>query len=586
MKLKIKGMVAVAATSAITASMLVLGGSAANAATAPNWEPDTVGSVGSLSFFDASGNAVYGGSVTSHPIVKYAVGSTTTTDTGANAKAYLAIYTPNGTVQTYNWSGEGVTSNTVYPNAADPASVRAGGHPYATGGASDFSLTNYFADFPNTQAGAQAGLYQVRLYTAATAAMGSGKYFSADISVSTSDPAATSGTWQVVYPVPAVNTQVSTPVATPVSPAPHGTSVAVTANVTPVNTPGTVQLLDGATAVGTPTYTQASGAVSTTITPSDGDHSYSYKFTPTDPTAFNASTSSALAYHVNGVDSTSTVLTGSTTGVVNTSQNITATVSDTTTSSTTPVGNVQFTIDGNNASLVAVGGTGTAVYSYTPADTAAHTIKGTFVPTNASIFSGSSDTTGVTVTATPATTGPGIDPQNVQTTVAAGTLTISTPYTPANPFALGTMILSADGNTLSASANFGSASAAAAADPGNGVGASTTNGVTITDTRSGSSGWTASAKDTNFTSPTTGTPILGSYLGFTGLVAKYPTGNKLATHVVTTDIPALSTTTATPFATTTYGPGTVNITGTMALNGVPTSTKPGVYNATVTFTVL
>jgi hypothetical protein len=576
-KLKIKGMVAVAATTAITASMLVLGGSAANAATAPNWEPDSGGSVGSLTFYD-----------TSHPFVKYAVASTTTPDTGSAAKAYLAIYTPDGTTHTYAWSGEGMTSNTPYPNSADPASVRAGGHPYSTATTADFSLNNYFADFQNTQAAPQAGLYQVRLYTAYTAGLGSGKYFSADISVSTSDASSTTGTWQVVYPTPPPqpgNPQVSTPVATPVSPGAHNTSVTLTANVTPVGIAGTVQLLDGSTSVGTPTYTQATGAVSTTVTPGDGDHSYTYKFTPTDATSFNASTSSALAYHVNGIDATSTVLTGSTTGVVGTSQNITATVSDTSTSATIPVGNVQFTVDGTNTALLAVGASGTAVYNYTPADTLAHTIKGTFIPTNANVFSGSSDTTGVSVTATPIVSGPGIDPQNVQTTVAPGTLTISTPYTAANPFSLGTMVLSADGNTLSASAAFGDSAVAAASDPGNGVGASTTNGVTITDTRSGSTGWTASAKDTDFTS-TTSTSILGANLGFTHLAAKYPTGNKLAGHVITTDIAALSTTTATAFATTTYGPGTVNITGTMGLSNVPTSTKPGVYNATVTFTIL
>ena len=82
------------------------------------------------------------------------------------------------------------------------------------------------------------------------------------------------------------------------------------------------------------------------------------------------------------------------------------------------------------------------------------------------------------------------DPQAMVATVPAGSLVISTPYT----------------------------------DPA----APTTNGVTITDTRTGNLGWTASAQTTDFTSPPGNTtPIPGDNLSFTAVTPKYLEGNGL-----------------------------------------------------------
>ena len=305
MKIRFSAIAAGLTAAAVAGSLLVAGVSTATATTTPPWEPDSVGSVGSLTFYDAAGNVVTGGSVTSHPFVKYAVASTATPDTGLNAKAYLAIATPDGTNQTYNWSSDHLSSRTAYPNVVDPASVRASGHPYATGGASDFSLTDFFADYPNTQTGPEAGLYQVRLYTTSTSAQGSGKYFSIDISVSTSDPNATSGTWQVVYPAavtPAVATAISTPVATPPSPAAHGAKVSLSAKVsaTDKSVPaGVVHFFDGSTDLGLATYNGMTGvATRGGLYPIAGKHSYTARFTPTVAASYKSSTSLALAYVV------------------------------------------------------------------------------------------------------------------------------------------------------------------------------------------------------------------------------------------------------------------------------------------------
>jgi hypothetical protein len=385
--------VAAGLTAAVVAgSLLVAGVNTAAATSTPPWEPDTVGSVGSLTFYDASGNVVTGGSVTSHPFVKYAVASTVTPDTGLDAKAYLAIATPDGTNQTYNWSSDHLSSRTAYPDAADPASVRAGGYPYATSTASDFSLTDFFGDFPNTQTGPEAGLYQVRLYTTSTSAQGSGKYFSADISVSTSDPNATSGTWQVVYPAvvtPTVATAISTPVATPPSPAAHGSKVSLSATVTATNSSvpaGAVHFFDGNIDLGSATYDGTTGVATLgSLSPTDGNHAYTARFIPTDAASYAASTSTALAYVVSAgpADDTATSLAISpaTSGSTSTALQFTATVTDTTVPGTVPTGSVQFMDSGTPlATAIAANGVAYAVRAPSTLSIGNHTFTATFVP--------------------------------------------------------------------------------------------------------------------------------------------------------------------------------------------------------------
>jgi hypothetical protein len=179
------------------------------------------------------------------------------------------------------------------------------------------------------------------------------------------------------------------------------------------------------------------------------------------------------------------------------------------------------------------------------------------------------------------------DPQTMVVTVPVGALMISTPYTANHPFSLGRLTLDANGTRLSGSAPFGT-SAPAGTDPGTldaSSAASTTNGVTITDTRPGNVGWSASAQTTDFTGPSgTTTPIPGDNLSFSGVTPKYLIGNQLQDGSVSThDISGFHTS-AKSFATTPAGPGTVNIYGTFALTAA-TSTMPGLYSATLTLTI-
>jgi hypothetical protein len=218
-----------------------------------------------------------------------------------------------------------------------------------------------------------------------------------------------------------------------------------------------------------------------------------------------------------------------------------------------------------------------ADFAYTPSAPGSAAVTATFIPTG-DTYAPSADSTGVQVAATAPAYAP--DPQSVVVTVPTGTLVISTPYTVANPFNLGTLALNAAGTGLSASAPFGDPSAPAATDPGT---SATANGVTITDTRPGSTGWVASAATTGFSGPG-GATIPASGLSFTSVTPKYLTGNALQAGSVTgSDITSFAAT-PTKFATSTQGPGTVDVTGILGLKAA-TSTTPGLYTATVNFTI-
>lgn len=86
--------------------------------------------------------------------------------------------------------------------------------------------------------------------------------------------------------------------ASPPSPVASGTLETLTASVSPVTVPGTVQFLDGATPVGDPVEVSA-GAAETHTTLGSGTHSLTAVFTPTDSSAFAPSTSAATSYTVN-----------------------------------------------------------------------------------------------------------------------------------------------------------------------------------------------------------------------------------------------------------------------------------------------
>jgi hypothetical protein len=181
-------------------------------------------------------------------------------------------------------------------------------------------------------------------------------------------------------------------------------------------------------------------------------------------------------------------------------------------------------------------------------------------------------------------TGTSTDLQAVRVTVPEGTLALSTPYTPEHPFDLGTLQLNSQGTVLSTSATFGTL-------------AHPEDGITVVDTRSGDKGWSVSASTTDL-NDTSGHSINGENLGFTDLTPVFLTDNALQAGIVATDQPPAFPPVSPDdpgtlglkgpphlLASTDHGIGTVRLIGTMSLNA-PTSTQPGTYTATVTFTIV
>ena len=166
---------------------------------------------------------------------------------------------------------------------------------------------------------------------------------------------------------------------------------------------------------------------------------------------------------------------------------------------------------------------------------------------------------------------------------------LTTPYNTGNPFNLGTAILDPTKSYFIASGSFGTAFGNGTQDP-----------VTVTDTRPGDLGWTASASVTTFVSTTNSSDSINAQnLSFTGVVPSYISGDALQAGSITVDQLTSGQVYAAgasgsdglagagkPFASAAPGDsvGSVNIDGTLTLKA-PTSTPAGLYAATLTFTV-
>jgi hypothetical protein len=594
----LRSIASVAVVAAVASGAVVMGFAAsASASGNPPWEPVTnPPEVGSLLFFNAAGQQITGGNLTDAPLAAYVQG--TATIVAGNTKATLFGYTPVNGVSPGAWSGEQLSGvATTYPNPSAPGALGTSSLPLETGASGDENLATYIGDFPNTDTSTDgyAGLYVLRLKTSASGSGISSSYDSADISVNT-----TAGTWSVVYPAPTV-TATSTALATsPASPQVSGTSVTLTATVSP-SAPGTVQFEYGTTDVGSPvSVSGGTASISTTSLPV-GTDALSAVFTPAAFSAYSGSTGTA-SYTISpapAAGTTTALGVNPTTEAADTAVALTGAV--TITSSGSPLasgaGSVNFYDNGTSTSdtitsssqllqTVSLGTGGVASLSWSSFAVGAHNIVAVFTPSTANTGVYNSSTSLVVLdTATAPTYAP--DPQTVTVGIPAGTLVISTPYDPASPFSLGTASLNAGDLEFTSSAAFGTTG-----DPG--------AGVTITDTRAGDLPWTASAEATNFTDSTSDV-INGQNLGFTGLTAVYIAGNALQSpDVTTTNVPNSGTpvgptgtgTTgdqglggeAHEFASAAAGAGSVYIIGSLNLIA-PTSTPAGTYTATLTFTI-
>ncbi|WP_426594251.1 Ig-like domain repeat protein [Cellulomonas sp. McL0617] len=385
-------------------------------------------------------------------------------------------------------------------------------------------------------------------------------------------------------------TVVTTPTTTTITAAPttvaSGTPFNLTATVAPVGATGTVQFKNGATPLGSPVTVTGGTATLTGTTLANATASpinASITAVYSGDTSFATSTSAASTISVTPgpIVTTTTVTATSASGNENRPVALTANVSPV---AAAGAGSVVFTgsLDGAPATTIAgpipVNASGVASANISTLGAGAWVINAAFTGVAPYVSSASTTAANLSLTAVTVPTDQREDPQDVTVTIPAGTLTITTPWTSADPLDLGTAILDdATSTYYTDPAVFGSATDQAQA-------------IQVIDRRSGAPGFTAQVKSTPFTSGANA--FDASHLGLVNLAKHQVTSNTLqAGDVTLTNIPAntpgLSGSSQT-FAT--YGAGhatgTAWISGDVELKGIPSSVQPGLYRATLTFTVM
>jgi hypothetical protein len=282
-------------TGLVTAMMIAGSLGIAKTATAatPPFEPDP-NARGSLTFYDTNGNVVTGGSITGSPIAAYALGSAPgrPADNTATLFGYLAQSTVSDPAL---WPGEQLSAGNNYPTPTAPAPLANSPNPLYIGATGDVTLAQLQTDFPHPAGDvgtAFDGVYQLRVITSGPTGA-DGQYWRADIQI-------TGNTWTQIYPPPPAGPQntTTTLTVTPNSPQPAGTTVNLSAAVTPSGAAGSVQFKDGAANLGSPVPVSGGTATTSTSSLTVGPHILSAVFTSTDSTAFNGSTSNVVPYTI------------------------------------------------------------------------------------------------------------------------------------------------------------------------------------------------------------------------------------------------------------------------------------------------
>ncbi|MER5914967.1 Ig-like domain-containing protein [Streptomyces sp. NPDC001982] len=366
---------------------------------------------------------------------------------------------------------------------------------------------------------------------------------------------------------PASKTDTTTSLAvSPNAPVTAGTPVTLTAAVGPAGTAGQVQFKDNGQALGNPVTVSGGQAQLTTSALGAGSHSLTAAFTPSS-TAFNGSTSSAVAYTVEAAPATATTtaLAVSPAGTADkfSPVNMTASVSP-----AAAAGSVKFqdTVGGTTTTLGTVPvAAGQASFSTSSLPEGDHSFSAVFVPTNPDAYLGS--TSGAVPYVIGAFKGVTAS-EDITTTVQAGALVISVD----NPHVtLPSPQLNANGDMLTT--------------------AGAINQVTLTDTRAGNPGWSVSGQVTDFSDGGSHS-INGQNLGWTpnvvdkGASQTVTAGGAVAAAngVAPADAGAAGLKASRSLANGT-GLGTAHLGADLAFN-VPTSTVAGTYTATLTLTAI
>jgi len=662
MRKNLSRLLAAAASATVVGSVLLVGGIAH--AASPPYEPDS-NAYGGIQLYNSTGGIVTSGSVNDDPIAAYSVGTVAAppaVDGGQPASSYtkatLVLAGPQPGENSQLWPTDNLSASTTYPITTGPANLvglqdgSGNNLPVQTGVATNTSLANglsTIAALPTSST--DYDLYQLRIYQTGPGLGASGYFEDADILANDTSAAVTlpstdafagvtipADGWIMEYPYSSTTVTATTTTLTATPPSPQsaasaGGTVTFALNAS-VNAAvaGTVTFYNGTTLIGTKAATvgsttdTASLAGQTQTAPSTD--SYTATFTPaySSTALYGSSTSTALTYTANNpAITTTTSPTAPTTATAYAPATYSASV--VAADSTHPAGSVTFvaTPTGSTTGGPVTLGTatsdspaGSGNYSVTSGalGQGAYTLTATFTPTG-STYAGS---TGTTTAFTVGAAAYAADAQNIEATVAAGTLTITSPYGPGNSncatgegnggpgtnpastcftgtgtFNLGTLVLNSGGTLLSASATFP---------------ASAQGGIIVTSTQAGDPSWTASVTASDLVSGTN--TIYGSNLGLTNWNLYPISGNAIqAGDVYFTNIPAeLGASSDAPagsvtgltggphqFATTAVveangnegpalgGDGTAVMNATLTLNA-PTSTPAGLYTGQLTFTVI
>lgn len=581
MKIRKRLMMAGAAALALTAGMLV-GGTAAYAAVTPGWEPDA-SALGSITFYNAAGAVVTGGSLDDHPTAVYAAASGP--GRAGDSLAQLKAFTPQAGVLPGLWSGDTLGGATNYPatGAGVPANVSALTVPVATGTSGDLSMNDYISEFPNASAvSGYQNLYELRLYTSGPGQSQGVTYYRADIQVDTA-----ANTWTVIFPVGPVTTTTAV-TANPTSPAPSGSTVTLTATVSPAGAAGSVEFSDGPTDLGAGTYNAATGIATFVTHPLDGGHTYNAAFTTSNATAFTSSNGS-LAYTVSPAGTpTSTTLAANpvspVTGDASGNANVTLTAHVTSLGSPGIAGGVEF-FDGATDLGTAdtyTSATGVATKAIVlNAATSPHLLMAKFTPSDTSFSSSTSlivnfvvqpanfGTAGITLNAQD-NTAPFAGSLSLQ--VAAGATVALTQVDP----------LSAAGHPVDASVPGGHHHAW--------VFDGSLTGVSVVDTRPSESGWTVTGQAADFVNG--GTTISAKNLGWTPVLnaggdaeGTIGLGNVVNSTLQTPASLGLSGVNDLAVAAPNNGLGTANLGAALDFR-IPDTSATGLYTSTLTLTLI
>jgi hypothetical protein len=267
--------------------MTVLAPAAGATTPTPAYEPDSH-SIGSLTFYDASGNVVTGGADWTNPF-KY-VAASSAGRSGSTKAQIMYAFPDHSKADTTTWNHTSLTSSTAYP-VASPASLASNPNPIATisspGGTSQADMSAAAGSAVLDTTAGYANLFEVRLFdTGGGNAITLGSYWSADVSFDEN-----TGAWQVAYPVPSqtqTELDLAASVPNPVAPT---TPVTLTATIKDLSNgtvqsgvnAGTVQFFDGASQLGSDVTPVNGVATLAPQTFSAGVHPLTAKFLTTDP---------------------------------------------------------------------------------------------------------------------------------------------------------------------------------------------------------------------------------------------------------------------------------------------------------------